>query len=356
MSGVYIHIPFCARKCAYCDFASWPGRQADWQRYVRAVEEEIRAVGGGPAETVFFGGGTPSLLPAEWLCGLLDAVRETFALAADAEITLEANPGTISPDSLALYRQAGVNRISFGAQSANDALLRAIGRIHTWMQVEEAVRMAQDVGLENINLDLMYGLPGQTVQDVKTALLRAMALGVRHISCYNLIVEPGTPLARGVERGEIRLPEEDAQAEMQRAVCDTLRKGGFERYEISNYALPGWECCHNINYWLRGDYFGFGCAAHSLVAGVRYANPDSLDEYLRGARQTYRETLTEADGRLETVMLGTRTRWGADISYMKANALEPLVRSGFARICAGKLVLTDAGWEVHNAILRQILS
>ena len=143
MSGVYIHIPFCARKCAYCDFASWPGRQADWRRYVRAVEEEIRAVGGGPAETVFFGGGTPSLLPAEWLCGLLDAVRETFALAADVEITLEANPGTISPDSLALYRRAGVNRISFGAQSANDALLRAIGRIHTWMQVEEAVRMAQ---------------------------------------------------------------------------------------------------------------------------------------------------------------------------------------------------------------------
>ena len=212
MSGVYIHIPFCARKCAYCDFASWPGRQADWQRYVRAVEEEIRAVGGGPAETVFFGGGTPSLLPAEWLCGLLDAVRETFALAADVEITLEANPGTISPDSLALYRRAGVNRISFGAQSANDALLRAIGRIHTWAQVEEAVRMAQDAGLENINLDLMYGLPGQTVQDVKTALLRAMALGVRHISCYNLIVEPGTPLARGVERGEIRLPTRCARA------------------------------------------------------------------------------------------------------------------------------------------------
>ena len=158
-----------------------------------------------------------------------------------------------------------------------------------------------------------------------------------------------------MERREIRLPEEDAQAEMQRAVCDTLRKGGFERYEISNYALPGWECRHNINYWLRGDYFGFGCAAHSLVAGVRYANPDSLDEYLQGARRTYAETLTEADVRLETVMLGTRTRWGADISYMKADALEPLVRSGFARICAGKLVLTDAGWEVHNAILRQIL-
>ena len=268
---------------------------------------------------------------------------------------MEANPGTVSPDSLALYRQAGVNRVSFGAQSANDALLRAIGRIHTWAQVEEAVRMAQDAGLENINLDLMYGLPGQTVRDVETALLRAMALGARHISCYNLIVEPGTPLARGVERGEIRLPEEDAQAEMQRAVCETLRKGGFERYEISNYALPGWECRHNINYWLRGDYFGFGCAAHSLVDGVRYANPDSLDAYLRGARQTDRETLAEEDVRLETVMLGTRTRWGADISYMKANALEPLVRSGFARICAGKLVLTDAGWEVHNAILRQIL-
>ena len=181
--------------------------------------------------------GTPSLLPAEWLCGLLGAVRETFALAADAEITLEANPGTISPDSLALYRRAGVNRISFGAQSANDALLRAIGRIHTWMQVEEAVRMAQDAGLENINLDLMYGLPGQTVQDVETALLRAMALGVRHISCYNLIVEPGTPLARGVERGEIRLPEE-----MRRPKCSARYATRCARAALSAMRFPIMRC------------------------------------------------------------------------------------------------------------------
>ncbi|MBE5766052.1 MAG: radical SAM family heme chaperone HemW [Clostridiales bacterium] len=355
MSGVYLHIPFCASKCAYCDFASWANRKGDWAQYVRMLIDEIETSGGGSVETVFFGGGTPSLLQPELLVNILDAVRRTFDVHPDAEITLEANPGTLDAAKLEMYRKAGFNRISLGVQAADERLLRSIGRIHTWQEAEDAVRMAHEAGFENISLDLMYGLPEQSVQDVEDALDKALALPIRHISCYNLIVEEGTPLARGVEAGKLIIPDEDIQAQMQRAVCAKLEAAGFDRYEISNYALPGYECRHNINYWMRGNYYGFGCAAHSLVNGVRYANPDSLDDYLCGERRTYEERLTEEDVRIETVMLGTRTRWGADASLADEAEVKKMIRSGLARMEGNMLVMTAAGWEVHNAILARIL-
>ena len=353
---LYLHIPFCVRKCAYCDFVSYAGCEAAMPRYVDALIAEMdRRPSREHVSSVFFGGGTPSLLSAGELSRLLRAIRERYDLTEHCEISSEANPGTVTPQWLDAAAEGGVNRLSVGVQTVQPELLKKIGRIHDFAQAEQTFEMARAAGIQNLSADLMYALPGQTVEMWEQSLREVMALNPWHLSCYALTVAEGTPFGNLDEQGKLPRPSEEEELAMQESTVQILKAHGLCRYEVSNYAKPGCACRHNVGYWTRRDYIGLGCAAHSLVAGVRYANPDSLDEYLRGARQTYRETLTEADVRLETVMLGTRTRWGADISYMKANALEPLVRSGFARICAGKLVLTDAGWEVHNAILRQIL-
>ena len=369
--ALYIHVPFCASKCAYCDFASYPGREGEWARYFRALWEEIGlwrdALGGRyRAVTAFIGGGTPTLVPAEYIVETLSRARSCVPFAPDAEITIEGNPGTLTPRKLAAYREAGVDRLSLGAQSFDDALLRSLGRIHSAAQIREAVRMARDAGFTNINLDLMYALPGQTPEQWRESLDAAVALGVPHISAYSLIVEEGTPMARRVASGEAEILGDDAVNAMQREAVSRLGEAGLERYEISNYAAHGFECRHNLIYWARGEYLGLGCAAHSLLEGRRFCNPAALDEYLSGVRRQDEQRLTALDAMEETLMLSTRTTRGLDLAAWREAFGEPfergrqdaigrLERAGLIEIGDGRLRLTLRGMELQNAVVVELL-
>ena len=374
--SIYVHVPFCAQKCAYCDFASWPNREGQWRRYFDTIATEIRLWSEKTdfgllrsrfhVRSLFIGGGTPTLVPGEYIAEIVDECRRVAPFDDDAEITLEGNPGTLTPEKLGVYRDAGVNRLSLGAQSFDDGLLKSLGRIHTARQVAEAVEAAREAGFSNINLDLMYGLPGQTMAQWRHTLERAVALDVTHISAYSLIVEEGTPMAARVSSGEAVLPGDEATIAMQRHAVAMLAKNGFGRYEISNYAKPKSECRHNLTYWRRGDYLGLGCAAHSMLDDCRFANPDSLDEYLQGARMTAFQRLDERDIIEETVMLATRTargidlkkwreRFGGDFAPRDCRALGRLEDAGLIAVTGDRLWLTDRGMEVQNAVILELL-
>jgi oxygen-independent coproporphyrinogen-3 oxidase len=374
--SIYIHVPFCAKKCAYCDFASFSGREADWGRYFDEILTEIRhwsdvtdfgllrdeyRVG-----TVFVGGGTPTLVDAGYIEKVLDACRDVAPFEEDAEITIEGNPGTLTPDRLAAYRRAGVNRLSLGAQSFDDGLLRTLGRIHTAGQIGKAVHMAREAGFDNINLDLMYALPGQAMGQWADTLDAAVALGVPHISAYSLIVEPGTQMAARVASGALAVPDDDAVNAMQRQAISRLNAAGYRRYEISNYARPGYECRHNLVYWNRGDYLGLGCAAHSLLGGRRFHNPESVDDYLAGVRRQDETRLTARDVMEETLMLSTRTVQGLDLAAWESafgtcfergreDAIGRLEKGGMVERAGGRLRLTTRGMEVQDAVVLELL-
>ncbi len=368
--SLYFHVPFCRSKCAYCDFASFPGREGEWKRYFEALWDELErwkgALAGRRIATVFFGGGTPTLVDAGYIGETLARARAIAPFAPDAEITLEGNPGTLTPDKLAAYRRWGVNRLSLGAQSFDDGLLKSLGRIHTAAQISEAVGMAREAGFDNLNLDLMYALPGQSMGQWRDTLDAAVALGVEHISAYSLIVEEGTPMAARVSRGEAALPDDEAVNAMQREAVARLARAGYGRYEISNYAKPGRECRHNMVYWHRGDYLGLGCAAHSLVNGERFSNPATLEGYFSGARRLDAQRLTPADAMEETLMLATRTTRGLDLEAWEAAfgapfergreaALEKLGRGGFIEMKDGYLRLTLRGMEVQDAVVVELM-
>ena len=366
--SLYLHIPFCVRKCAYCDFPSWAGKEEMIGPYVSALTAEIEQAGRHwperRAETVFFGGGTPSVLTGEQIASLMDAVRSAFPLAPDAEISMEANPGTLTEDKLTAYRQAGINRLSIGAQALDDRLLRAIGRIHTKDEAMAAVMMAHQAGFENISLDLMYGLPGQSVEDFSDTLNAALTLPLTHLSMYSLIVEEGTPLSDRVEAGEA-VPGDEDTLRMQHEAARLAALCGFERYEISNYARPGFECRHNLTYWRRGEYLGLGCAAHSLMENVRFSNTASLSGYLKGERLSDRQILTDTDTLEETVMLALRTSEGMDMALYrrltgkdfsaKRQTIDRLIREEMAEEKGGRLVLTEKGMDVLNPVIEALV-
>jgi len=374
--SIYIHVPFCAKKCAYCDFASFSGREADWGRYFDEILTEIRlwseitdfGLLGDKyrVKTMFIGGGTPTLVDAGYIEKTIDACRGIVSFEADAEITIEGNPGTLTPHGLAAYRRVGVNRLSLGTQSFDDGLLRSLGRIHTAGQIGEAVIMAREAGFDNINLDLMYALPGQEMGQWTDTLDAAVALGVEHLSAYSLIVEPGTLMAARVASGAATVPDDDAVNAMQRQAITRLNAAGFHRYEISNYAKPGCECRHNLVYWNRGDYLGLGCAAHSLLGGRRFHNPESLDDYLVGVRRQDEIQLTPQDEMEETLMLSTRTVQGLDLSAWESTfgvpfvrgreaAIRQLEKGGLVEIAGGRLRLTTRGMEVQDAVVLELL-
>lgn len=300
---IYVHIPFCVRKCGYCDFLSAPADSSTQEKYVQALEREIR----GRAEeyreyqvpTVFIGGGTPSLLGPERMGRLLQTLGCCYRILPGAEITMEANPGTVDYDSLAQYRRAGVSRLSLGLQSSWDEELKALGRIHTWQQFLDAYEAAVAAGFKHINVDLMSGLPGQTPPSYEATLRRVAELkpGPEHISAYSLILEEGTTFAERYGAGELLLPDEETERELYGLTERILREYGYRRYEISNYAKEGRECRHNVGYWTRENYLGFGIGAASLVGNVRFRNGDSLRAYLeeplRQREQEQKLTVTE---------------------------------------------------------------
>ena len=345
--ALYIHIPFCAQKCAYCDFASWAGREAAREAYFAALENELDswiARVGNEFSTVFIGGGTPSLVPAEHIVRIAKKVK-------CGEFSMEANPGTLTPEKLRAYREAGINRLSMGVQSFDDGLLKMIGRIHSAKQAEQAFNMAREAGFDNINLDLMYALPGQTIEQWKATLETAVGLNPEHISAYSLIIEEGTPIS------EWAVPlDDDVVNDMQRMCTGYLNEHGYARYEISNYAKSGRECAHNICYWVRGDYIGIGCAAHSLFDGKRFANTSDMDEYISGVRAVEETVLNEDDVVEETVMLGLRMAKGIEVAAVPdMKAAERLVKAGLAVINEGRFMLTEHGMELQNAAVVELL-
>lgn len=374
MAGIYLHIPFCVRKCAYCDFVSFAEGCVP-EGYVEALLTELELVargGGYPAafDTVFFGGGTPSLLSGTQMKTILDALRFHFAIRADAEISMECNPGTVSPEKLAAYRAAGINRLSIGLQSTHDVLLNEIGRIHHFAQFLETLSSARAAGFDNINVDLMHGLPNQTLEQYLDSLKTVCDLGVQHISAYSLILEEHTPLYFRVEKGEVALPDEDLVADMQDAGIEYLEQRGYHRYEISNFAQDGFECRHNRNYWDNGEYLGFGIAAHAAVRQgrwTRFANVDSLDEYYRllaRGKRPLAETirLTQRDEMFECVMLGLRlvrgvdrarffARFELDIAEAYPLAMEKLRKRGWVIETEQAIALNSKGLDLQNEAL-----
>lgn len=285
---VYIHIPFCVKKCDYCDFLSMRADESTKREYVHALIREIELsrekMMDYLVDTIFIGGGTPSILDEKYIEEIMQALRENSSVSENAEITIECNPGTVTEEKMISYRNAGINRISFGLQSANDQELSSIGRIHNYAQFKENFRLARNAGFDNINIDIMSALPGQSIESYERTLDKVLSLKPEHISAYSLIVEEDTPLndrvKEAAEKGKNILPDEDTEREMYYLTEEKLCAAGYHRYEISNYSKEGYECRHNVGYWKRRDYLGFGIGAASLYQGTRYSNTDKLSQYI----------------------------------------------------------------------------
>ena len=363
--GLYIHIPFCKAKCAYCDFYSLAHSEEKMDAYtaalLRHLEEVAPRAAGMQVDTVYFGGGTPSYLGASRLARLLQAVQRRYNVVRDAEITLEANPDSAGDwKTLRTLRRAGFNRLSLGVQSTDDALLRRIGRIHTYEQVQQAVTAARKAKIENLSLDLIYGLPDQTLEQWENTLADALVLAPRHISCYGLKLEEGTPLYD--RRESLNLPDGDLQADMYLYAVELLTQNGYQQYEISNFAQPGYESRHNLKYWMLEEYAGFGPGAYSDFGGVRYGYTRDLDGYIAGRLDLAEsERISPQEREMEYIMLRLRTARGIDIREFEnrfrqrfaplAAILESCAAHGLARQTETGWCLTPRGFLVSNRII-----
>lgn len=377
MSGgmeLYLHMPFCVRKCAYCDFLSFPSGAKTQRMYAKRLMEDIGVMGKRygeiPVETIFIGGGTPSVPDSGLIVEIMEHVRHAFHVADGAEISMEANPGTVTREKLTDYRKAGINRLSFGLQSANDRELKLLGRIHTWAEFLESFTLARECGFANLNIDLMSALPGQTCESWKETLSRVTDLDPEHISAYSLIIEEGTPFGEryGSEEGRKLLPDEDSEREMYHETKQFLKDCGYERYEISNYAKPGRECRHNIGYWTGVPYLGLGLGASSYLDGCRFTvNPD-MKQYLeeKPGMFTDIEKLTKKDMEEEFFYVGLRMTAGVSLSEFERRfgisakeiypgLMETFVKEKAARFEGDRFVLTDYGLDVSNYIMAQFL-
>ncbi len=369
LMNIYIHIPFCASICNYCDFTSFVGQDYKMAPYVDVLCREIGASTlEGPLRTLYFGGGTPSTLPVPLLEKLLSRIKAKVLFNPDIEISLEANPETVDLPKLAGYRFLGVNRLSFGAQAFQRELLKELGRGHDWNQVELSFHDARTAGFENINLDLMFGLPGQTLEMFKKSVEKAVGLGPDHLSLYALQVEEGTPLFKKVKRG-LALPSEDETADRYAFAQEFLARQGFEQYEVSNFARAGKHCRHNWNIWRGEDYRGFGVSAVGTVKNTRYSHGDNLEEYLENEGKgpsLHLEKLSKSILAFEKIMLGLRTRDGvlkedveryADsrgISYKDKFAA--FLREGLLSLTQGRYRVTPKGFFVLNGVLEALMA
>ena len=365
--GIYIHIPFCVRKCAYCDFLSAPASAEVMEQYAASLKQEIREcrelAEKYTVSTVFFGGGTPSILPGRTLAGILEELFCLLPAEPDVEITVECNPGTLTEEKLDSYRAAGVNRLSIGLQSADDRELKLLGRIHTFEEFLENYELARKKGFGNLNIDLMSALPGQTREGWLRTLERTAGLEPEHISAYSLIIEEGTPFYgryREGAPGYSELPDEDTDRLMYEDTKRFLGERGYTRYEISNYARAGFACRHNLSYWDRTDYKGFGIGAASLLDGVRYKNSTELAAYLK-EDFSYESVLplSRKDELEETMFLGLRKMEGvaltAQLQEIYGELLGKLEREGVLAQDRGRIFLTDRGIDVSNYVLSEFL-
>lgn len=383
MRGIYVHIPFCVKKCAYCDFYSVPRDPAAIGEFLRLLVREMDLFrdlfpveAAAPADTVFFGGGTPTALGAQALCGVLSALREHFPLVPGAEITTEVNPGTASAEDFQALRSGGFSRISIGVQSFRQSTLRTLGRIHDVEDVRAAHRNARRAGFASIGMDLIFGIPGQATDDWADDLDRIVTFLPAHVSAYALAPEPGTPIQDAIAREELRMPDDETAAQMYEETRTTLARAGYRQYEISNFARPGQECKHNLKYWRREEYIGFGPSAHGLFfpagrapLGLRTANPPSLTEYGRrigeGRLPWEDESICDReDAWKESLIAGLRMLDGIALDDIERRigpppesvrrALEPLVRTGRLRESGRRLRLPSDLLFVSNEVLQAL--
>lgn len=376
--SLYIHIPFCVRKCAYCDFLSFPADESVKDSYTarlcRELEEAAKDYEERKVVSVFFGGGTPSVLHADQTMRLMEAVVGNYHINSDAEISIEANPGTVDTEKLRAYKKAGINRLSIGCQSLDDKELKLLGRIHREADFYRAYESARNAGFDNINTDLMSALPGQSADSYITSLKKLIALKPEHISAYSLIIEEGTPFyeryhidAQVREKGGKPqfLPDEDEERSMLYRGREILKEAAYEQYEISNYALPGYECRHNKVYWQRGDYAGFGIGAASCVDEWRWKNTDDIGEYLSGKKEELKKQLQQLspeEQRSEAAFLGLRMTRGIDIKeYSLRYSAQPaeyygewidkMISEGLMILSDNKLALSLNGQDLANYVM-----
>ena len=375
---LYIHIPFCVRKCTYCDFASFAGKEHWMRSYVDLLllecDQQLASLHNPDITSIYIGGGTPSILPAELFQCLLQGIHARFHILPDCEWTCEANQGTLTSQWLDVARQNRVNRLSMGMQAKQSSLLSILGRIHEFSDVQQSVSMAKDHGIENISLDLMFGLPGQNLDMWVETLHAALELKPRHISCYGLIPEDGTPLKRDLDTGKLTLPDENDEREMYDTAIRMLHQSGFQQYEISNFALPGYACQHNIGYWRQVYYLGIGVAASSMLPCTGYpylrkTNPSTLEEYqsfLSGNLLPEIQFISKEEAMFETLMLGLRmndgvneqafhTMHGVSLEAYRGPALRQQIQKGLIEMSHGSYRLTRRGMDIQNSILVDLM-
>lgn len=383
--GLYIHIPFCRQKCFYCDFPSFAGREKKIDRYLQALEQEFALLrqrmhqkdGAGDTEskfvprTVYIGGGTPTVLDFDQMEKLLEIVQKYVTVAEAEEFTVEMNPGTVDRGKLLLLQQAGVNRLSVGVQSFDDHCLQKIGRIHTAQDAVNTIELAHNLGFGNISLDLIYGLPQQDMEILTKSVERALTLPVQHISIYGLQLEEGTAFQRMADMGKLQLPTDELVEVMYDYIVEKLPEAGYQRYEISNYALPGYESKHNLSYWQDVDYLGLGSGAHSYWQGTRYENPIGIDDYisvLEAGRlpATLEEQVDRQAHMEEYCFLGLRTaagidknlfqqKFGVDLFTVYGRTIEKLVAQDLLQHTARGIALTTLGMKYGNQVFGEFL-
>ena len=376
MIYLYLHIPFCVSKCSYCSFNSYPGREPLYKDYVDALKKEIASIAGVVGKdnrltSLFIGGGTPTVLSSGLLVDLVQYTKTVFNFERGAEVSIEANPGTVNQESLEELSSCGVNRISLGVQSFDNGELVKAGRRHTAKEAEDAVRMAVENGFSNINIDLMSGLPGQTGDSWRKSLEKAVSLGPQHLSLYELMFEPGTLMTRFKSENKFSFPDEDELEKIDGITGQVCAENGFSQYEISNYARFGFECRHNINYWMNGDYFAAGAGSVSYFDGRREKRIDSPEEYI--ARIRGNETLVEESERLsreksfrETVIMGLRMKRGVSLSVVRekysietlsyyGETLKKLLALELLEVDKEYLRLTEKGWPLANSIMAELV-
>ena len=355
---MYVHIPFCVRKCAYCDFLSAPAGREVQEAYVEQLLREIRGSGSAFGEyevqSIFFGGGTPGILETDRLCQVLTRLKQEFACAEDAEVTVETNPGTVSEEKLCRYLEAGVNRLSLGLQSMDDRELSLLGRIHTWEQFLDSYGAARKAGFENINIDVMSALPGQTVESFRRTLKKVLALEPAHLSAYSLIIEEGTPFYERYEGHPELLPSEEEERRMYYDTKEMLAAAGYRRYEISNYAKPGYECRHNLGYWDRTEYLGIGLGASSLLHNRRWdfgeepvalSIQEQMEEYMfLGLRKTEGVSRSRFAG-----------EFGRGLDEVYGNVLRKMYELGLMEETGDLVRLTERGIDVSNMVMCEFL-
>ena len=374
--GIYIHIPFCKQKCFYCDFCSFANKNEMQEKYVETVINEIKNITHKEkytVTTIYLGGGTPSILNPDYIKSILQEIKSSFEILDDAEITIEINPGTVNEEKLKKYKEYGINRLSIGLQSANDKILKKIGRIHDYKQFEETFFYARKCGFKNINVDLMIGLPTQAVEDVKQTLEKIIQKNPEHISVYSLIIEEGTIIEKLINENKLQLPDEETERIMYWTVVNELKENGYNQYEISNFSKKTYESKHNTNCWKQKQYIGLGTSAHSYLNKKRYSNTNNIEEYIKNIQEnniskniTIHEEQTEESTMNEYMLLGLRMIQGININEFKQKfkidptikykeILEKLQKENLIQITKTSIKLTKQGINFGNIVWEEFI-